>query len=445
VTARSGCGLLRARPGALTLAVLLTLTASGCGLLLDFDSYPRGTEIECFVTVVNPDGVEVDLSSRTHPDFVEGIPHFTGGGGFGGGGGGGAVRPIRPFFTCPDCAASCAVADTTEAEAQWRRWINQRIDEVASGPASDSPFSVHPGPWCVKEIDGGPSTLRCELRETLTSVPSCGPALTAGPLGSCPGAPPTGACLEVACDGTAPCREIVFPPREVGSSAASLVTVRNCGAPDDSPVTISVDDRIMPIGPRADFAVPDVTNACLPRTPEEMRDGRVLALPSVAFPESSCTFEVTFTPRTAGIHEAEKVFATSTVPAYRIRLEGDAPGGTLVSDTPEPVCLNNPAVDGCSETRSLRITNSGPGSVTVDAVMFEALASANFRILRPPPPTLPATLPAGASVDVTVQWCPDGSGTAGIREGYLYVDSNADPPLMPIKFQFQSLPCPPSP
>jgi hypothetical protein len=434
-----GGGLMRARTGVVSIAAVVTLAGAGCGLLLDVDPYPRGTEIECFVTVVNPDGVEVDISSRTHPDFVEGIPDFRGGGGFGGGGSGG-VRPIRPFFTCPACAASCAVADTAAAEIQWRRWINQRIDEIAAGSASDSPFRVHPGPWCVKETDGGPSTLRCELRETLTSVPTCGPALTAGPLGGCPGVASGGSCLEVDCDGAAPCSEIVFPSREVGTSATSLVTVRNCGAPDDAAITVSVDDRVMPLGPRADFAVPDRSNGCLPRTPEEMRDGRVLELPSVAPLESSCTFEVTFAPRTAGLHQGEKVFPTSAVPAYRIGLEGDAPGGRLVADPPELVCLNNPAPSGCSETRTIRITNSGPGSVTIDAVRFGAAAAANFRIVRPPPPTLPTTLATGGFLDVTVQWCP--GGAPAVQEGDFIVDSNAEPPLMPIKVTFQPFPCP---
>lgn len=400
---------------------------------------PQGQEIECFVTVVNPDGVEVDISSRSHPDFVEAVLSFSGGGGFGGGGSGG-TRPIRPFFVCPDCAAACAVADPAEAEVQWRRWLNQRITEVASEPPSDSPFSVHPGPWCVQETDGGPSTLRCVLRENLTSVPSCGPALTAEALPGCPGAPPTGTCLEVDCAGTAPCTEILFPPQNVGTSSSSLVTVRNCGAPDDGFITVSVDDRIMPLRALADFAVPDATNSCLPRTPDEMRDGRVLQLPSVDPLESSCTFEVAFEPEAAGKHEAEKVFPTSTVPAYRIRLEGDAVGGRLVDDAPDLVCVHNPGGTACSETRTFRLTNSGPGSVTIDSVGFGAMGAANFRILRPPPPVLPTTLSMGQFIDVTVQWC---SGAPNEDEGDFIVDSNANPPFAPIKFMFQPTPCPP--
>ncbi len=142
------------------------------------------------MTVENPEGIAVDISSRDHPDFIG--PSFSFGGGGGGGPSGGGTRPLRPYFTCPGgaCSAACSVADTTEAEADFRRWLNQRITEVASGPASDSPFSVHEGPWCIREVDDGPSTLRCELRESLTEVPVCGPTLTAGPLPSCPAAPP---------------------------------------------------------------------------------------------------------------------------------------------------------------------------------------------------------------------------------------------------------------
>lgn len=418
---------------------LVAVFGPGCGLVLDFDP-PDGQEIECFVTVVNPEGIEVDISSRTHPDFVEPSISFSGGGGFGGPPPGG-TRPIRPYFTCPGggCSAPCAFADTAAAEADFRSWINQRITEVASAPPSDSPFSVHAGPWCVKEEDGGPSTLRCESRENLTEVPTCAPALTADPLPSCPGRPPTGTCIEVECGGAVPCTDIDYGDLPVGTLTSVPVTLRNCGGPDDDFITVAVDGTIFPIMPLADFAIPPDSNGCLPRTPEEMRDGRPLQLVSVAPAESECTFEAFFAPMEPGKHEGETVFSSSAAPSYRIHLEGGATGGALVEGEPDIVCLDN-TVGGCSERRTLRLTNSGPGAVRVDSVYFNAAAATDFRILRPPPPPLPTTLAAGASLDVEIQWC---SGGAGETQGDLNVDSNADPPFEPIKVEYSTTPCPP--
>lgn len=425
-------------PRTLAIMALALLISPGCGLLLDFDP-PDGQEIECFVTVVNPEGIEVDISSRTHPDFVE--PSFSFGGGGGGGPSPGGTRPIRPYFTCPgsSCSAPCSVADTAAAEVDFRRWINQRITEVATGPASDSPFSVHAGPWCVLEEDGGPSSLRCEPREALTEAPTCGPALTADPLTSCAGAPPTGTCVEVECDGAVPCTEIDYGDLAVGAASSVPVTVRNCGGPDDDFVTVTVDGAIFPIMPLADFEVPPDTNGCLPRTPEEMRDGRPLQLSSVDPAESACAFEVVFAPTEPGKHEGETIFSSSAAPSYRIYLTGGGVGGMLVEDAPDIVCLNTPA-GGCSERRTLRITNGGPGAVTIDAVYFNADAASDFRLLRPPPPALPTTLAAGGFLDVEIQWCAGGAGMTGAD---LNFDSNADPPLEPIKVEYRSTPCPP--
>ncbi len=422
-----------------SLAVLVTalLMGPGCGLVLDL-SPPDGQEIVCFVTVDNPEGIAVDISSRDHPDFIG--PSISFGGGGGGGPSGGGTRPLRPYFTCPGgaCSAACSVADTTAAEADFRRWLNQRITEVASGPASDSPFSVHEGPWCIREVDDGPSTLRCELRESLTEVPICGPTLTAGPLPSCPGGAPTGTCVEVECDGVAPCTDLMYPRLPLGTGEARTVLVRNCGGEDDDFITVAVDGTIAPVEPLADFAIPPDTNGCLPRTPEETRDGRALQLPSVDPLESECSFDVVFEPLTAGSHTADAVFGTSLGP-YRLRLTGGANGSRLDDDAPDLLCLDD-FVGSCSERRTIRVTNAGLGTVTIDSIFINAAAAGNFRILRPPTPVLRTTLAAGNFVDIEIEWC---TGGTDVLTGDLNILSNAEPPFTPIELEFTRATCPP--
>ena len=103
---------LRARLGIAALAIAV---GSGCGLLLDLDP-PEARHMECFVTVENSEGVRVDISSLTHPDFVRAVPSFGGGGGVPPGGG--SVAPIRPYYVCSTSACGpCFHASTADAEA----------------------------------------------------------------------------------------------------------------------------------------------------------------------------------------------------------------------------------------------------------------------------------------------------------------------------------------
>ncbi len=243
--------------------------------------------------------------------------------------------------------------------------------------------------------------------------------------------------MEVECDGVAPCTDLTYPRLPLGAGEARTVLVRNCGGEDDGFVTVAVDGMITPIAPLADFSIPPDTNACLPRTPEEMRDGRALQLATVDPLESECTFDVVFEPTDTGIHEADASFGTSAGP-YRIRLYGEANSGILVDDAPDLVCLSNPAAV-CSERRTIRVTNTGPGQVTIDSIFINPAAAGNFRILRPPPPPLPTTLPPDGFVDIEIEWC---AGAADVLEGDLNVVSNANRPLTPIELELRRTPCP---
>lgn len=412
-----------------TVALAALVVAGGlrCGLVLDFDP-PEARHMECTATVENPDGIRVDVSSLTHPDFVRPVPSFTGGGGVPTGGGGGTA-PLRPYYVCEPGATcgGCTYSDAAAAEADWRRWLPERIAQIAAMPDSESLFRMHAGPWCVV-----PGTLRCEAREIVDRAPACGGALTAGPIADCgSGPPPAGQCLEVRCRDAVPCTAIDFGLVPTGASATETVELANCGDPTMLPVGIAVDPAVMPITLDADFAIP--RNGCAAR-PGDPPTGRLLQLPSVDAAESTCSFDVTFAPTHAGLHEGTTAFASDVAASHTIRLTGQVAGGGVTFDQPDPFCLEDatPAGD-CSAEGVLRVSNGGPGSVTVYDVRFN-FASANFFVRSPPPPPFPIVLAPGAPpLEIRVQWC---AGGAGETANELVVDSNADPPIAPIKVGF---------
>ena len=404
------------------IVALVVASSLGCGLILDFDP-PEARHMECLATVENGEGVRVDVSSLTHPDFVENIPTFSGGGGVPTGGSGGTA-PLRPYYVCTTSSCGpCFFATPADAEADWRRWLEQRIAEVAAGPDSPSLFRMHAGPWCVV-----PGSLRCEEREIVDRDPSCGPALTAGPISDCGTTPPPpGQCLEVSCRGGAPCTAIDFGLVATGASATETVTLRNCGGETDRAVTIQVDPVVRPLTLDADFAVP--RNGCRVR-PGDPALGRQLTTASLDPAESTCDFDLTFTPMHAGYQEGEITFASDLDPSHRIRLSGQVEGGGLTIDRTSVWCLDPAPPGGCTAEQIVRVTNGGPGAVTIRGISF-GTGTGNFFVRRPPPPPYPIVLAPGAPpLEVAIQWCPGGAAETG---GDLNFDTNADPPLPPLK------------
>jgi hypothetical protein len=78
----------------------------------------------------------------------------------------------------------------------------------------------------------------------------------------------------------------------------------------------------------------------------------------------------------------------------------------------------------------VRVTNGGPGAVTITDIRFD-VGGGNFFVRRPPPPPFPITLaPGDPPLEVALQWCPGGAGELA---GELTIESNADPPLEPLK------------
>jgi hypothetical protein len=417
-------GLRRLRPAWAGLAAVAALAGSlGCGLVLDLDP-PEARHMECTATVENPEGVRLDVSSLNHPDFVRYVPSFAGGGGIPPGGGG-ATEPIRPYYVCSTATCGgCSFATPADAEADWRRWLEQRIGEIAAAPASASLFSMHAGPWCVV-----PGSLRCEAREIVDRDPECGAALAAGPMPDCTGAPPPGGrCLEVSCRGSAPCAAIDFGSQPTGARVSEVVSLRNCGDPTQLPFRIQVDPTVMPITLDADFSV--ARNGCAARDPMEAAVGRILQLPSVDPAEAACDFELAFAPTHGGRHEATITFSSDVDPGHRIRLLGLVEGGRLGFDVTGTVCFMPAAPGVCTAESLVHLLNLGPGAVTITDLYLLGGAT-NFRLLRPPPPPFPITLAPGAPpLEIALQWCPGGTDDS---DAELIVESNSEPPLDPLR------------
>lgn len=382
------------RTGTVAAAMVLALQMAGCGLLLDTDPHPTDARVfECFVTLRSAGGEEVEVSSMMTPEFLN-----------------------YDYFICTGgrCPSGCDRDEMSDFVPEWESWVVHRLDEIAAisdpaDPLFGSDFRTRPGPWCRV-----PGTLHCEERGPMTFYGvSCPPSLPAATLPECgpvvpppPGGEP---CLTVDC-GTVPCEEISFGDVPTGDVASRTVTVSNCG---EVPVHVQIDETVIPAPPRSDFTIPAATNLCRARTPEEERLGRELQPASVSPPEASCTFEVVFAPTEPLEHRALIRFSSDVEPRHEIRLVGNAVGGVLDVDAPETVCLSTMS-GSCTVTRTIRITNLGPGAVTVAGVSIVPTPGTGFEIVAPPPPPLPVTLSGGEILDVQLRWCgpPLASSTA---------------------------------
>lgn len=361
----------------LAVSAMAILVLPACGLLLDFDP-PQGQDLECFVTVRNPDGMEVVVSSVNHEDFANN----------------------RRYFTCTagPCPSGCTRNTIADSEADWRIWARREIERIAADPSSSSTFRVAGGPWC--EV---PGTLRCEPRGYLSDRPTCTditgpdlciappPPVVVPPVGTPPPVGPP--CVEVSCP-SPPCTTIDFGTLPVGGTASETVTVSNCGTAD---VRVQIDQTITPTGLRGEFDIPTSAFNCGPRTPDETTFGRILA---TAPGDSQCTFDIAFQPTMPLDHAAQKVFWSTALPDHTISLTGIAEGG-LIDDAPTDVCFEEAAP--CSGPRTITLTNSGPGPVIIRSVVA---MPADYSIVSPTPSMLPITLNAGdPPLEIVVEWC----------------------------------------
>jgi hypothetical protein len=424
---------------ALGLCVAAFLPA--CGLVLDLDP-PDGSALECRAVVRSADGQRESVSSLTSPDFVEitTLPDGTT-----------ETAAIRGYFLCTSgpCPEDCPRGETVAgAQADWESWLGIRVREKTAD--ATSVFGQFEGPWCLE-----PDSLRCVDAGPLPSSLTCGLLPAADRLPVCVGPPPPppgDPCIRIECDGTAPCETLDFGSVNLDSPAIRTVVVSNCGgtaAPDIS-LTLSGDVLADVAFTQGDFAV--VRNDCLPDTPEEMLAGEeILTNPLVDAINSRCEFEVQFDPANPREHGAEIAFRSDLDPRHSILLRGNGIGGALrfeVPDLPVPTSIPEPLcvdalIGSCTRNRIVRITNTGPGAVTITNIQF-AIGTPNWEIVAPPAAALPITLAAGdPPLDVTVRWCDSPPPVEG--RGVLSIDTNApDTPSFTAVLQRQPPPgmCP---
>lgn len=224
---------------------------------------------------------------------------------------------------------------------------------------------------------------------------------------------PRDPCVEVSCPDPG-CTAIDFgdvpvSDRLVGGGVRQTVTVANCGAVD---VRAQIDEVILPVGPRSQFAVPADTLDCGPRNPDEMMFGRILTTPPG---DSQCTFDIEFSPTMPLDHRAQKIFWSEALPDHTIALSGFGLGGGLIDDAPVRFCFTE--TTPCTTQRRITLSNGGPGPVIITQVQTSV---ANFRVVTTPA-GLPVTLNPGDRFEILVQWC---AGPPGARIGALRVDTS---------------------
>lgn len=398
----------------------LALGLLGC-YILGISPLPTDAPIaECFVTVRNPAATaelgaavpEVSLFSRGEPFLdADGTPS--------------RVFYVDAEANCPGDGTFGSLASVT---AEWSRFANQRIGELAAAGDAEDPFGRFPGEWC--QVAG---TLRCEqTAERLSACPTQSFSIAGPELPVCPEPEPE-VCLSIRCDGAEECSEIDFGEVGVGERLSRTVELANCGGAAASPVEVEVDGSIFPIAELADFAIPvggspqTSPNTCHPALDVVPLD-----------PGETCSFRVDFEPEAAGEHRAQTAFPSNARPEpHRIGFSGRGLPGTLAFEDvslaraladEDVICFDGPpeAGTGCTTPRVVRATNAGVGRVSVTSVRVEPAAppvppEAAAAIEAAPEVAEPLELVVGESLDLEVRLCDD---VGDATEGRLVIDSD---------------------
>ncbi len=130
--------------------------------------------------------------------------------------------------------------------------------------------------------------------------------------------------------------------------------------------------------------------------------------------------EVEFWPIDAGLRSGVLEIQTSLLgrtPPITVNLDGNGAGSRLCM-SPDPVIFGTHPV-GNGTDRVVQLTACGSNASVVTRLTLPPPTSPEFQILAPP--TLPLTIPAGASVSVTVRHT---GAAAGRDEGLLEAESN---------------------
>lgn len=306
--------------------------------------------------------------------------------------------------------------------SEWRKYVRRRL-ETATSPEFRARFGNGPR-WCL--LDDQVHWTRFMSRRAGTAEAGLELQACTGPL-----AAPAGLCANP--PGITPIlsvhpRTVNFGDAPAGGTGASVVmTVGNIGTGRLCAYPPVVAGEYHPRDFLAD------ASDCLPRTPDEVRTGRVF-LDSGG--RSSCQVRVTFRPTDPGRRSSSmRVSSTDAArPLAHVPLEGDGLRGALRN--PGLVCVNE-AIPGTSCHRgAFLLHNDGPGEVRVWSVAPPAADAAVWSV---EPLTLPYTIAAGGDMPIGVRTCGATTNTT------LIVGSNSNerggPPLE-VEVRSPSVPCP---
>lgn len=225
----------------------------------------------------------------------------------------------------------------------------------------------------------------------------------------------SGSATSVAPNGT-----IMLPNTNVGSTSSVIVQVMNAGSASGTVTSISITG--------AGFGL---------QTPP--------VLPQPIAPNGSLSFTVTFMPTQPGPATGELVVGSDI---FTLSGQGIGPqlgfsyissAGTLQVSTTNPSIVFSPIQVTQSEQIMVVVTNTGTSQATVSNISVGESPSP-FSIAAPAP-ALPATIPAGGTIQFNVNFTPT---TVAFVQGTLHVDSNViqlsgtgttPPPLPAYSFQ----------
>jgi hypothetical protein len=322
--------------------------------------------------------------------------------------------------------------DIDDVLLDWRRYINSRILTSPNYTGRS---------WCIR-----PADTSCERDGThdvrVEATPSPLPDGTAPT--DCPPSD-SGARLEVTAPGLTADNQLVFADTPTGLTSATVtVTVANNSI---LPLVVNSADLIG-AGDSADFEKLAAGDSCQP-DPDERR----LGVGHTLDPTERCSFAVRFRPQSragapvcdsAGVNETCRRYAALEVagqtsmadggralPPLYVRLSGRVIGGRLlIEPATNEVCFTGaPSNPGeCTETLTIRMSNGGPGELTIYSAGLAGDSATNGFQQLAPAPMLPRRLAPGEYVEAYVRYCHPLRDATGADGGFTV---NSDDPRGP--------------
>lgn len=277
-------------------------------------------------------------------------------------------------------------------------------------PASNTDFAIS-SDGCTPSVAAGapPCTINVTFTPSVAAVESATLTITAVVMNGGQSSTQT-FTVNLTGTGSNTAPGVMFTPTSVsfGNQAVSTtssptpVTLTNNGL---GPLTINS------IAASGDFAETSTGASACPIGPATLAAG------------ASCTINVTFTPTAAGARTGTlSVADNASGSPHTVPLSGTGTGGAaMVVLSPTSAALGNQIVTTTSAATPIKLTNTGAGPLTINAVA----ASGDFAETSTGAgacPIGPATLAAGASCTINVTFTPTATGS---RSGTLTVTDNA--------------------